>query len=167
MLRSTGPTPRLDLDAPPAPSARDQVAAALSRFARDFGFALRVPGAHPSGPTYDQLIEWLAAQGRDFTADSPRLREHVRMALLAQFGDDRRVPGRAQLQQIIAAAVAEWVLLRLEMGQRDVPIKANAPAYRRWKLRHRPFSRPGMATGALRDALRDRARVRVEIPRGA
>lgn len=134
---------------------------ALRAFAQKLSYTLRLPGAHPSGIAYQKLLAILAEQGRDFLADSRRLREHVAYALLEQFGDDKRPPGPPQLRQIAAAAILEWVLARLEGGQRDVPIKPNDPAYRAWKRRNANYSRPGMSSGALRDALRDDATVTV------
>lgn len=134
---------------------------ALRTFARTLHFALRVPGAHPNGPAYDTLLGYLAAQGRPFAADSSKLRDHVAYVLIEQFGDAKRAPGAAQLRQFAAAAILEWVLARLESGQRDVPIAPNAPAYRAWKRKHANYSRPGMSSGALRDAIRDKGRVTV------
>lgn len=135
--------------------------AALRAFAQSISYALRIRGTHPSGIAYEELLRILAEQGRDFTADSRRLRDHVAYALVEQFGSDQRAPGTQQLRQIAAAAILEWVLARIESGQRDVPIKANAAAYRAWKRRNAAYSRVGMKTGALRDALRDKGRVAV------
>ena len=86
----------------------------FEEFARTLHFALRVPGAHPSGPAYDTLLGYLAAQGRPFAADSSKLRDHVAHVLIEQFGDAKRAPGAAQLRQFAAAAILEWVLARLE-----------------------------------------------------
>lgn len=130
-------------------------------FARSLSYSLRVRGVHPSGVTYEALLGYLAEQGRDFTADSPRLREHVAYALVEQFGSDARAPGTQQLRQIAAAAILEWVLARIESGQRDVPIAPNERRYRAWKRVHAPYSRVGMRTGALRDAIRDKGRVAI------
>jgi len=155
-----------DLLGSAAPRVRSAAAAAnprpaLKAFAQRLTFTLRVPGAHPSGLAYDELLRILADQGRDFAADSTKLRDHVARALVEQFGDDRRPPGLTQLRQIAAAAILEWVLTRLEMGNRDVPIKPNEPGYRAWKQRNANYSRPGMRSGALRDQLRDKGRVAV------
>lgn len=155
-----------DLLGSAAPKVRAAAAIANSRpalktFAQRLTFSLRVPGAHPTGLAYDELLGILERQGRDFAADSKRLREHVAYALVEQFGDDRRPPGVTQLRQIAAAAILEWVLTRLEMGNRDVPIKPNDPAYRAWKKRNTAYSAVGMRTGALRNALRDKGRVTV------
>jgi len=142
-------------------AASSPALARVDSFASSLSYALRVPGTHPSGIAYDRLIEILKRQGRDFTADSDRLREHVRVALIEQFAGARRPPGMAQLKQFAAAAALEWMLARIESGLRDVPIKSNAPAYRAWKRAHAPYSAPLMRTGALRDRVRDYGRVKV------
>lgn len=146
------------------PSERDARAAQRAiyeRFAKALSYSLRVPGVHPSGVRYEDLLGYLAEQGRDFTADSTRLREYVARGLKAEFDDARTPPGVAVIRQFAAALILEWVLNRLEGQLRDVPIKPNAPAYRAWKRKHAAYSAVGMRTGALRDQLRDKARVRV------
>jgi hypothetical protein len=135
----------------------------LTAFARRLQYTLRIPGTHPSGISYEELFEILANQGRDFAADSPRLREHIRYALREQFGTGR-APGKAQLRQIAEAAIIEWIVARIDSGLRDVPIKPNESSYRRWKVRNAAYSRVGMRTGALRDRIRDNARVKIEAP---
>lgn len=135
----------------------------MRAFADRLRFTLRIPGTHPSGLSYEELFDILARQGRDFGADSPRLRGHIRYALREQF-DGGRPPGKAQLRQIAEAAILEWILARIEMGLRDVPIKPNESSYRRWKVKHAAYSRVGMRTGALRNRIRDNARVKIEAP---
>lgn len=135
----------------------------MRAFADRLRFTLRIPGTHPSGLSYEELFDILARQGRDFGADSDRLRAHIRYALREQF-DGGRAPGKAQLRQIAEAAILEWILSRIETGLRDVPIKPNDSKYRRWKMRYAAYSRVGMRTGALRDRIRDRARVKIEAP---
>jgi hypothetical protein len=114
--------------------------------------------------SYEELFEILQGQGRDFAADSPRLRAYIESALKEQFGDSKRAPGVQQARQIAGAAIIEWILNRLERGLRDVPIKPNDPAYRRWKQKYAAYSRVGMRTGALRNRIRDIARVKIEAP---
>ncbi len=135
----------------------------MRAFADRLRFTLRIPGTHPSGLSYEELFDILAAQGRDFGADSPQLRGHIRYALREQF-DGGRAPGRAQLRQIAEAAILEWIVSRIETGLRDVPIRPNDPKYRRWKMKHAAYSRVGMRTGALRNRIRDNARVKIEAP---
>lgn len=146
-------------EAPRARDARAQQRLIYETFARALSYALQVPGVHPSGLRYDELLRILAEQGRDFTADSTRLREYVARGLAAEFADARRPPGVTVLRQIAGALILEWVLNRLEGQLRDVPIKPNAPVYRAWKRRHAAYSAVGMRTGALRNVLRDKARV--------
>jgi hypothetical protein len=133
----------------------------LKAFARRLDYVLRIPGTHPSGLSYDELFGILARQGRDFAADSPRLRGHIARVLEEQFGDSRRAPGVTQVRQFAESAILDWILNRLERGLRDVPIKPNDPAYRRWKQKYAAYSRVGMRTGALRNRIRDNARVKV------
>ena len=135
----------------------------LRAIAQRLTYVLRIPGTHPSGIAYADLVAILAAQGRDFTADSPRLRAHVAYALVEQFGGDTRVPGLPQIKQIAAAAIIEWFVARIDSGQRDVPIKPNDPAYRAWKRKHAAYSVPLMRTGALRNRVRDNATVTVDL----
>lgn len=134
----------------------------LRAFARRLDYALKIPGSHPSGISYDELFSILQDQGRDFAADSPRLRAHIERALEEQFGDSKRPPGVQQVKQIAGAAIIEWILNRLERGLRDVPIKPNDPKYRRWKQKYAAYSRVGMKTGALRNRIRDNARVKIK-----
>jgi hypothetical protein len=68
------------------------------------------------------------------------------------------------MRQIAEAAIIEWILHRIEDGRRDVPIAPNNAAYRRWKMKHAAYWRVGMRTGALRDRIRFRARVKIEAP---
>jgi len=141
---------------------RSETTARIDAFAARLSYALRVPGTHPSGLSYDALIAILAAQGRDFTADSERARDHVRIVLREQFAGSTRPPGLAQLKQFAAAALLEWMLARIESGLRDVPIKPNDPVYRAWKRKHAAYSVPLMHTGALRNRVRDHGRVEVK-----
>lgn len=134
----------------------------LKSFARRLEYTLRIPGRHPSGLPYDDLFEILQKQGRDFAADSDRLRGHIARVLQEQFGESRRPPGVAQARQFAEEAILEWILNRLERGLRDVPIKPNDPKYRRWKQKYAAYSRVGMKTGALRDRIRDNARVKIK-----
>lgn len=146
-------------EAPRVRDARAQQRVVYEAFARALSYSLAVPGVHPSGLRYDDLLRILAEQGRDFTADSTRLRDYVAAGLASEFKDARRPPGVTVLRQFAGALILEWVLNRLEGQLRDVPIKPNAPAYRAWKRRHANYSATGMRTGALRNVLRDKARV--------
>ena len=131
--------------------------------ARRLSFVLRVPGSHPRGLSYDELLAILAEQGRDFAADSKRLREHIAIAWREQFGGATRAPGQAQLKQFAAAAILEWIVARFETGLRDVPIKPNDSAYRAWKRRHAAYSVPGMSSGKLRDRVKNQGNVKVTL----
>lgn len=138
---------------------RERVEAALKRFARSLTYALHVPGTHPSGLSYDALLDILAAQGRDFTADSKRLRAYVEQGLLAEF--DGAMPSARERNEVAAGLVLRWILNRLEGQLRDVPIKPNDGRYRAWKRGHTRYSAPGMRSGALRDAIKRRGEITV------
>lgn len=155
MLRdATGRTRAVDVSRP----SEADVERALRRFARTLEYAFRLAGRHPSGPTFEELLGYLADGGRDFTADGPKLRAFVLRELLEDFGDARRVPSVARMRTTASAAIAEWVTFRIEMGKHDVPIKPNSAEWRAFKRRAGLYTRVGMATGALRDAVRDRGR---------
>ena len=134
--------------------------AQLRAFARSLQYVMRIPGSHGSISNED-LLDILAGGGRDFAADSPRLRAHIAEALIEQFAGDRRMPGATQLRQIASAAIVEWVVMRFENMLRDVPIKPNASAYRAWKRTHATYTAPGMQTGALRTAIKERGRAKI------
>lgn len=134
---------------------------ALRTFARKLTYSLHVPGSHPDGISYDDLLDVLASQGRDFTADSTKLRDYVERGLLEEFAGDTTPPSASERKQIAAALVLRWILNRLESQLRDVPIKSNHAAYRAWKRKHARYSAPGMKSGALRDAIKRHGEVTV------
>ena len=132
---------------------------ALRTFARNLSFALRVPGVHPSGIHYDELLDILAAHGRDFAADSDRLRKHVEQGLLDEFHG--KTATASERRDVAAALILQWVLSRLEGQLRDVPIASNASTYRAWKRKNARYSAPGMRSGALRDAIKSRGQIQI------
>jgi hypothetical protein len=137
--------------------------ASLRSVASTLQYALRIRGHHSSGISYQKLVGILAAQGRDFAADSRRLRDHVAKGLVEEFADDARAPSRESLKQVAGALILEWVLNRLERNLRDVPIRSNASAYRAWKRKHSKYSAPGMRSGELRDALAESGRIAISL----
>lgn len=156
--------------APPAPrpspadraaaaALRRSLAAALGRFARALEFTVTVPGTHHSGLSNDELFEVLAAQGRDFAADTRRLRDHVRIGLLQAFGDAEAVPLLLDVEQEAKALVLAWVAARMDGRIRDERLTPLTPRYAARKRRLHPDRPIGIATGALYDALIDRGRV--------
>lgn len=144
-----------------AKEQRKRVEQALRTFARNLTYSLHVPGSHPGGIAYDDLLDVLASQGRDFTADSTKLRDYVERGLLAEFAGDTTPPSASERRQIAAALVLRWILNRLESQLRDVPIKSNDATYRAWKRKHARYSAPGMRSGALRDAIKRHGEVTV------
>lgn len=146
--------------------ARDRVASVVAdrtrAFAQQLSWSLHVPGQHAGGVSYDELLGYLAAQGRDFLADSRSLRAHVKLRLQARFEGYQRAPNATELKREAAAAILEWVLARFDRKVRDVPIKANSVLYIKWKIHHDLDSRPGQATGELRDAIESDGDVTVQ-----
>lgn len=122
---------------------------------------MHVPGMHRSDVSYDDLLGYLAEQGRDFTADNRTLRAHVKQALLLRFEGFQRAPNLTELREVAAAAIVEWVVMRFDRKVRDVDIKPNNQTYLRWKSREGYGTTPGVKTGELRDAIERRARVKV------
>lgn len=146
--------------------ARDRVASVVADRTRDFAkrleWSLHVPGSHTGGVAYDTLLGYLAEQGRNFLADSRSLRAHVKLKLQLRFEGYQRAPNATELKREAAAAILEWVLARFDRKVRDVPIKANDPAYLAMKVAQHKRNVPGQRTGELRDAIEDRGRVEVE-----
>lgn len=145
--------------------ARDRTAAVVAdrtrAFAKQLDWVLHVPGQHAGGPSYEQLLGYLAEQGRNFLADSRSLRAHVKLKLQLKFEGYQRAPNATELKREAAAAILEWVLARFDRKVRDVSIKANAPAYIALKVAQHKRNVPGQRTGELRDAIEDRGRVEV------
>lgn len=137
------------------------VRSVVTTFATSLAWSLHVPGSHTSGPSYDELLGYLADQGRDFRADSLGLRRHVKQALIEAFGAGRTVPTRKALADASAAAILEWLVGRIENRVNDVRIKRNESRYAHWKARHGLDSRPGIATGELLGAVKDDGEVAV------
>lgn len=138
-----------------------QTREAIAAFAARLAWSLHVPGQHTRGPSYDDLLGYLAAQGRDFRRDTAGLRRHVRQALLDAFGGATTLPTRGAMTTVVADAILEWIVMRFDNLVQDVRIPRNKPAYGYWKAKHGLDSRPGQATGELRDALADAGEVTV------
>lgn len=85
----------------------------------------------------------------------------MRQALLAAFGGATTLPTRGAMTTVVADAILEWLVMRFDNVVQDVRIPRNKPAYGYWKARHGLDSRPGQATGELRDAIADAGEVTV------
>lgn len=128
----------------------------LKTFARNMRWSLHVPGDHSkSDVSYDELLGYLAAQGRDFTQDTKSLRAYVTQELLAAFDDFRRMPTRYEIANVVRLSVVAWIVKRMEREVRDVRIKANEANYAFWKRKHGLDSRAGIATGELLEAVKE------------
>ncbi len=124
-------------------------------FAQSLDYDLDVPGTHRGGITNADLLDVLAAQGRDFAANTRSLRAHVRTGLQLAVEETGRVPTNAQLEALARDLVLDWILGRMEGRVTDIRLRALTQAYRRRKF-HAPdtkFNTIGMRTGQLHDAV--------------
>lgn len=114
-------------------------------------WSLFVPGAHPSsGLTYDELLDVLEEQGRDFRADTTALRRSVLAEVQTRFEELGRIPTVAEFNEAMGLAVLAWVTKRFEGKVRDFPRRALSIAYARAKKRAGYGDRPiGVRTGSL------------------
>lgn len=131
----------------------------LRQTARTFGYEVVIPGTHDGGLSNQALFELLAERGWNYGADTRRLRDYVKLALLDAFDASDLVPLRFEVEQTIAGAVLEWVARRLDRTVSDVRRPALAPAYARAKRRRFGSGRAGSARGDLADAIRDHGRL--------
>ncbi len=137
-----------------------RLAAVLKQFAKALEFEIKVPGAHYSGLGNEELLDILAAQGRDFRADTRQLRVHVELALREAFEDEGAVPLRLEVEQEAKVAILEWVAARMDGRIRDERITALTPDYAKRKRATHPGRPVGKRTGALFDALTEKGRVK-------
>jgi hypothetical protein len=140
---------------------RRVIYAAIERFTKTMEFSLHVPGGYRSGVSFDEVLGYLADRDKDFAADSKRLRERVKAALMAEYENSDAIPLSLEFRETAAEAILSTIVARIDNKLRDVPIAANASSYSRWKLAHGFDSRVGQRTGKLRDAINDRGRVTV------
>ncbi len=129
-------------------------------YAAGFTFELIVPGAHYNGISNQGLLEVLARQGRDFAADTPKLREHVRHALVAAFQHQEWDDDTAG--QIAQDAILAWIVDRIESQGVDIPLAPLTPDWSAWKAHKGYDSRIGVAKGKWLKAVQ-RGRVVVDF----
>lgn len=152
----------------PRPSRSDKAARvalkralgdALRGFARRFGFEVHIPGRHAGGISNQDLFDLLAERGWEYAADTKRLRDFVRVTLLAEFEDEPVVPLAFEVEQVAAGAVLEWIARRLDRAVSDIDRPALSPQYARAKRKRFGTGRAGSASGELADAARTRGRI--------
>lgn len=143
-----------DLPARKSGTVRPVDRGAITRWVRDrfraSRWSLHVPGEHPSGPSYDDLIGYLKESGRDFLAESTALDRFVLAELQLRFESIGRMPTVAEFNEAMGLAVLTWVTRRFEGKVRDFPRRGLTLAYARRKKALGYGDRPiGVATGAL------------------
>jgi hypothetical protein len=122
-------------------------------FVRDFEFHVEVPGSTEGGFPYDELLDVLEEAGRDFRADSRRLRDFVKIELLREFEDYPKRVTSTQLSQFADPIIIEWICKRFDLGGVDVRLTRLSPEYARRKRREGWDSRIGIRTGGLRGTI--------------
>lgn len=136
--------------------------AAIERYSKTLDFDLRVPGRYKRGPSFDDVMGYLAAMGKDFAADSATMHRRVRTALMSEYESADAVPLMLEFRETAAEAILGTIVARVENRLRDVPIKSNSQAYTRRKIRAGQDSRTGIRDGFLLAAITDRGRVTVK-----
>jgi hypothetical protein len=142
-------------------SLRAELTSKIKTFARSLTWSLRIRGQHYSGLGNQELFDILAAQGRDFGADTSQLRTHVANALIQTFAQSAYVPLMIDLEDAAADAILEWIVMRFNGEVRDVRLKRLSKNYREWKQRHGLSARVGVAHGDLRENVADFGHVKV------
>lgn len=158
-------------DAPSStPRRPDRItAAAVTRWVRERArattWSLAVPGYHPgSDLTYDELLDVLEEQGRDFRADTTALRRSVLADVQLRLADLGRMPLAREFNDAFAAAVLAFIAKRFGVGGfvRDIKPRRLTLAYAKRKAADGYGANPiGVRTGALANRLADFGIVRV------
>lgn len=152
---------------PSTPSRRGalsdaQVDREVSRMAREVEWSLGVPGRHYSGLSYDELLDVLEAQGRDFRGDTSALRRAVLADVQIRLAGIGRAPTWAEFRALYAEAVLAWVVKRFDAKVRDVPVRRLTVAYAKRKAADGYGGNPiGTRTGSLAARVEDYGRVTV------
>lgn len=145
-------------------AARSATRGEIVRFLRDatrgIEIGMRVPGKHPSGPSYEELLGYLDDGGRDFLAVTSAARKHILAVATVAFENGRRVPTVREVRDVIRDAFKEWVLKRFAGKVRDQHLRALTIPYARRKAADGYGGEPiGTRTGALRDRVEEAGRV--------
>lgn len=130
----------------------------VSQFVRSIEWELRVPGQHEGGLSNQDLLGYLAAQGRDFAKDTPTLRRFALAEVAAAVAGLGRLPTQAELKRAFSDAAVAFVIRRFDYKVRDIRIPLLTLAYARAKKKAGYFGPVGIRTGELRDTIEERAR---------
>lgn len=153
LLRETEPG-----DVPPRTEGEaEDVTDRAARFARSARIDVDVAGRHYSGLSNAELLDILAAQGRDFLQTTEEMRAHVQETIASTLGaqwDEQNA------REVAAEAVREWIVQRFERQGVDVDLAPLDAQYRAWKSSSGYSTKIGIKTGALLGAVKS-ARVRV------
>lgn len=138
--------------------------ARIQSFARDCEIDLQVDGGYKRGPSYQDVLGYLADKGKDFTRDSREMREGIRHALEDENASRvaRELVSFASMERSKAAqdSVRNRIVARFENRSRDVRIRANKPSYTIWKSKHGFDTRVGIRSEDLLSAVKE-GRVRL------
>lgn len=144
------------------PTSRGEITRWIRARFNASSWALHVPGQHLSGPSYDELLDYLAAGGRDFRAESSALNRFVLSELQLRFEEIGRIPTIKEFNEAMGLAVLGWIVRRFEGKVRDFPRRALTLAYARDKKRAGYGARPiGVRTGNLALRIAEFGEVRV------
>lgn len=152
--RSDSDSPRASATTPstskPPRLTAAQVGGEVSRIAKTVEWSLAVPGRHYSGLAYDELLDVLEAQGRDFRRDTSALRRAALAETQMRLAKLGRAPTWAEFREAYALAVLGFVVKRFEGKVRDVPLRRLTIPYAKAKKAAGYGDRPiGVRTGAL------------------
>lgn len=151
---------RAGTSTPERSATRGEIVRACKDAVRGIAIGLRVPGKHPSGPRYEELLGYLDDSGRDFLAVTSATRKHLLAALTIAFENAHRVPTVREMRDVIRDAFLEWVLKRFAGRVRDEKLRALTIPYARRKAADGYGGEPiGVRTGALRDRVEEAGRV--------
>lgn len=141
-------------------ATRGEIVRSIASVGRGFRVALEVPGRHYSGLTYDELLEILADQGRDFAATTTAMRRAVLAEVTARYEGARRAPTDAEIRGALAEAALAWIVRRFAGRVRDEHLRALTIPYARRKAKDGYGGNPiGTRTGALAARVADYGRV--------
>lgn len=133
------------------PIDKGAITRAVKARVRGVSWRLAVGGTHPgSDISYDELLDVLASQGRDFRAETSAMDRAVLAEVQTTFETLGRLPLMREIDEAIGHAVLAWIVKRFEGKVRDEPLRRLTLAYARRKKRDGYGGRPiGTRTGAL------------------
>lgn len=108
---------------------------------------LRIPGTHYGGLSNQALLDVRESEGRPFDRRTRAQAEHVIERIADAFESRTTKPGESQVRREGNAALKEWLLMRVERGGFDVPLRQLSPKYAAWKARKYPGRPIGVARG--------------------